>query len=410
MLTVADALKLVLEHATPLPPQPVARDEALGLVLAEDIASDVDSPPHDKSLVDGYAVVAADLASGAAKLSILEEVVAGKVPTQRVVPGTATRIMTGAPLPEGADAVVMVERTELHPGGGTGLGQVSVVQERVKPGQNIMRRAASLKRGQAVLAAGHLLRPIEVGLLAEVGCATVKVIPCPTLAVLSTGDELVPSDQTPGPGQIRNSNESLLVACAQRAGATPRGLGIGCDNRDDLRRLISDGLRSDLLVLSGGVSAGVLDLVPSVLAELGVEKVFHKVQLKPGKPLWFGVLRRGANQPATYVFGLPGNPVSSLVCFELFVRPAVARLAGRPAEGLHRATARLVSDYAHRGERPTYHPSIWRQCADSPTVEPLDWAGSSDLAGLVKANALACFPAGDQVHPAGSVIDVLLLD
>ena len=409
MLSVAEALDLVWQHATPLTPERVARDRALGLMLAEDISSDVDSPPHDKSIVDGYAVVAADLAGGSAELTILEEVVAGAMPTQRVTPGAATRIMTGAPLPDGADAVVMIERTETHADAG-GSSRVVIRVAPTRAGQNIMRRGASLVRGQIVLQAGHVLRPIEIGLLAEVGRSELLAIPRPTLAVLSTGDELVPADQTPGPSQIRNSNEPLLVACAERAGALPRGLGIGRDNRADLRRLIAAGLESNVLVLSGGVSAGVLDLVPSVLAELGVQQVFHKVRLKPGKPVWFGVLPRDGGRPATLVFGLPGNPVSSFVCFELFVRAALAALAGhrrRPPASL-RAT--LASEYTHRGDRPTFHPSVLHFQDDGTTVEPLDWAGSSDLAGLARANALACFPAGNSTHAAGSTVDILRLE
>lgn len=404
MIGIDEALALVLEHAAPLPPRVVPRDEALGLVLAEDVASDVDSPPHDKSIVDGYAVVAADPAIGSAPLRILEEVTAGALPAHRVVPGAATRIMTGAPLPEGADAVVMVEQTELLPAAG-GLGHVRIHPQQVAGGQNVMRRGASLARGAVVLRAGALLRAIEIGLLAEVGRGQVQAIGRPRLAVLSTGDELIPADEVPGPGQIRNSNEPLLRACAARAGAEARGLGIARDQREHLRQRISEALGDDILVLSGGVSAGVLDLVPAVLQELGVRQVFHKVRLKPGKPLWFGVGDR-AGQPPTLVFGLPGNPVSSLVCFELFVRPAIGRLSGREAGGLRRVTARLASAFAHRGQRPTYHPALVR----GETVEPLDWAGSSDLAGLTRANALACFPAGDQTYAAGTPIDALLLD
>jgi molybdopterin molybdotransferase len=308
MLTVEAALRLVLDHCQLLPAREVPASEALGLVLAEDIKSDVDSPPHDRAIVDGYAVQAADLASGTANLEVLEEVTAGAVPTRTVGPGQATRVMTGAPIPAGADAMVMIELTRLD---STGTS-VEIAAEKTSVGQNIMRRAASMRRGQTILTVGTPIRAIECGLLAEVGRTHVRAIPRPSIAILTTGNELVSADQTPREGQIRNSNGALLFASAERAGGVPHDLGIGRDDRDELRRLIALGLEHDVLVISGGVSAGVLDLVPGVLTELEVNQVFHKVKLKPGKPLWFGALERDARQ--TLVFGLPGNPVSSLDC------------------------------------------------------------------------------------------------
>ena len=325
MLTIDEALARVLSHARQLAPERVRLGSALGHVLAEDVTSDVDSPPHDKSTVDGYAILAADLVAGRGEFSVIEQVVAGAVPSHAVTPGSAIQIMTGAPLPAGADAVVMIERTEMLPE--RPLPCIRIDDTRCRSGQNIVRQGASLRCGEIVLERGHMVRSIEIGLLAEVGRGEVDVIRLPQVAVLATGNELVPLDQVPGPGQIRNSNEPLLAACVARAGGIPRPLGIAVDQPAELRRLIAAGLESDVLVVAGGVSAGVLDLVPGVLAELGVEQVFHKVNIKPGMPLWFGIL---PGQPAAkLVFGLPGNPVSSYVCFELFVRPALARMAGR---------------------------------------------------------------------------------
>jgi molybdopterin molybdotransferase len=405
MITVDEALAHVLQRSTTLPSRTVELRDALGRVLAHDVVSDVDSPPHDKSIVDGYAVIAADLAGGVAELDVLEEVVAGAVPTRTVTAGTATRIMTGAPLPAGADAVVMVERTELLAGD---RPRVRIADAPLRSGQNITRRGAAMRAGQVVLRAGQPLRPIEIGLLAEVGQARVDVVPRPRVAVLSTGNELVPIDAQPGPAQIRNSNEPLLIAAAERAGAEVTGLGIARDDRDDLRRLIGQGLDADVLILSGGVSAGVLDLVPEVLVELGVQPVFHKVRVKPGKPVWFGVLAgKTAN---TLVFGLPGNPVSSYVCFELFVRPALGVLAGHADWGLVRVSGLLAREHRQRGDRPSYHPALYRSGEQGNTIEPLTWAGSGDLRGLSAANALAYFPAGDRVFQPGEPIDALLLD
>ncbi|MCU0877460.1 MAG: molybdopterin molybdotransferase MoeA, partial [Pirellulaceae bacterium] len=324
------------------------------------------------------------------------------VPTRTIEPGAATRIMTGAPIPAGADSVVMVEQTALAG------SSVRILQSPVKPGQNIMRRAASLARGQTVLEPGKLLRAIEVGLLAEVGIPRVAAIPRPKLLVMATGNELVDHWEVPGPGQIRNSNSLLLAGLATDAGALAATHPIVRDDAASLREHIAIGLQSDVLVLSGGVSAGALDLVPGVLADLGVDHVFHKVNLKPGKPLWFGVKRHPSGRQ-TLVFGLPGNPVSGLVCFELFVRPAIEKLSGREPRGLSRTTATLTHEHRQRGDRPTYWPAALEPGPGSHRVTPLPWQGSGDLRTLADANCLAYFPAGDQTFAPGATIEVLLL-
>lgn len=403
MLEIDEALRLVLDQAQPLAPVRLALEDALGLVLAEAIVSDIDSPPHDKSIVDGYALIAADVVAAGTELRILEEITAGQVPTQRLVPGTASRIMTGAPLPEGADAVVMVEKTELLES-----DRVRILQPVVRGGQNIVRRASSLARGQSVLQPGSLLRAIEIGLLAEVGRSSVAATVRPRVAVLATGNELVPCEQTPGPSQIRNSNGVMLAGLVTQAGGEPVNLGIGRDLAEDLRSLCEQGLQCDALVISGGVSAGVLDLVPAVLESLGVDVVFHKINLKPGKPLWFGV-NRDSNGTTKLVFGLPGNPVSSLVCFELFVRPALAKMLGRNVGGLQRATATLASDYEQRGDRVTMFPAALRREGANLVATPLDWRGSGDLRTLTEAQALIHFPGGDRRFAAGDEVSVLML-
>jgi molybdopterin molybdotransferase len=280
---------------------------------------------------------------------------------------------------------------------------VAILQSPVKPGQNITRRAVSLARGQTVLETGKLLRPIEIGLLAEVGRSSVNVIPPPHVSILATGNELVSPSAAPGPAQIRNSNGPMLTALARSAGAEATDMGFARDNESDLRRAIESGLSHDCLVISGGVSAGVLDLVPKILDQLGVTQVFHKVNLKPGKPVWFGVLVNSSAK-TTLVFGLPGNPVSSLVCFELFVRPAIQKLRGLAPTGLKKQTARLATDHPQRGDRPTY----WPAAICEGEVMPLPWKGSGDLRTLTDANCLAFFPAGDQLYAAGQEIQILL--
>jgi molybdopterin molybdotransferase len=431
MIEVAKALGLILSHATRLPACAAELDDALGRVLDETITSPMDSPPYDKSIVDGYAIIADDLKQGAAQLEIIEEVVAGSVPRQQVVHGAAIRVMTGAPIPAGADTVVMVERTEISGGGqaiapGRGqaqtnanLGQVVIRDEEIRAGRNILRQGEAMRTGDIVLRAGARIRPLEIALLAEIGRATVQAVPRPRVAILATGNELVAASETPAPGQIRNSNSPMLAAVARQAGATPILLGVARDDPREMAERIRQGLAADILLLSGGVSAGVMDLVPSVLAEQGVREVFHKVRLKPGKPLWFGVGPDGAaagraGKPPALVFGLPGNPVSTFVCFELFVRPAIQQLAGLEATGLRQCQAVLSAEHRQRGDRPTYFPAVYKAASaggkSAGAVTPVDWHGSADLRGLSAANALALFPPGDRKFQPGETVDVLLLD
>lgn len=397
MRTVGEAQSIVLQHARRRPPATLPlTSAALGLVLAEDVASDLDMPPHDKALMDGYAIRAADLPDGKGALSVVEEVMAGGVPTRPIGPGQATAVMTGAPLPAGADAVVIVERTRRLDN-----GRVAVEDRPPQPGQNVLPQGREMRRGETVLTAGTVLRPVEFGLLATVGRTAVSVVPAPRIAVLSTGDEVVEAGQKPGPGQIRNGNGPMLCALVSRTGGLPRYLGIARDTLDSLQPLVAEGLAADVLVLSGGVSAGQRDLVPGVLEEAGVQAHFHKVAMKPGKPVFFGT--RGE----TLVFGLPGNPVSALVCFHLFVKPALRALAGQADPGPHLVEAVLTEELAHRSDRPTYHPA---RLTESPTgwqVRAVPWFGSADLRGLLPANAFLVLPAGDHRCAAGQVFPVL---
>jgi molybdopterin molybdotransferase len=399
MLPVAEALDIVLRHCRPLPPavQPLS-PAALGRVLAEDVASDLDMPPFDKALMDGYAVRCADLRDGAAELSIQAEVVAGQS-APPLCGRAAIRIMTGAPIPAGADAVVRIEQTRSLPD-----DRVEIRTRQPEPGHNILRRGREMKRGDIVLKAGSELGPAQLGLLATVGRTSARVIPAPPLSVLATGDELVEADQIPGPSGLRNSNGPMLAAQAARAGASPRYLGIARDNVESLRMLIHDGLQCSILILSGGVSAGKLDLVPGMLRELGVHSHFHQIDMKPGKPLFFGT--RGE----TLVFGLPGNPVSSFCCFELFVRPAIRKLAGHAEPGPRWTTASLIEDFPYSTDRPTYHPALLSDVDGVNRVRAVPWFGSADLRALTQANALLLLPSGAHTHPAGRLMAVMLLN
>ena len=405
MISVEQALERVLAHCVPRPPVLTPLSDACGRVLAEDVVSDIDSPPHDKSLVDGYAVRAADVAEPGCHLTVLEEVTAGVIPTREVTAGTTTRVMTGVAIPRGADAVVMLEETTQ-----TDVATVQIKQGHVSTGAHIMPKATSLRRGQSVLKEGTPIRAIEIGVLAETGRAQVQVHPAPRVAVIATGNELVESRQVPAAGQIRNSNGPMLCALANRSGARVVDLGIGRDEAESLRALIEQGLDHDVLVLSGGVSAGVLDLVPGLLHDLGTQKIFHKVNLKPGKPLWFGVLPVEQDL-YRLIFGLPGNPVSSLVCFILFVRPALMHLSGHATRGICTGRATMSCKHIQRGDRLTYYPAVRRSGVEStnPTVEPLPWRGSADLATLLAANCLIVFPPGNRTFSAGDEVDVVIL-
>lgn len=403
MLSVQEAMRLILETVKPVAPQQCPLSEAYYKVLAENTVSDLNVPPFDKALMDGFAVNSADIPEGKATLEIQETIYAGSTPSVTLQTGQTSQIMTGAPLPEGADAVVQIEHCQIN----QELKSVQIDTSPVTPGKNMLYRSSVLKSGATVLEKGTLLRPQEIGALAETGSPVVSVRRAPTLAILATGDELVPPEQFPQPGQIRNSNEVMLQTQILQSQAHPIPLGIARDERSHLREKIIEGLESDFLLLSGGVSAGELDLVPSELKSAGVKQVFHKVNLKPGKPLWFGI-REQENKGPCYIFGLPGNPVSSMVCFELFVRTAIRQFMGYPAPEPEPIQASLKSDFRSRGDRPTYLP-VQVEWKDGETlISPLKTLGSADLRSTVSANAVALFPTGNQLYEAGSMVDTFL--
>ncbi|HEV8198898.1 MAG TPA: gephyrin-like molybdotransferase Glp [Candidatus Polarisedimenticolia bacterium] len=400
MIAVERALALVLEATQPLAPIAADLEEAAGRSLLEEIRADRDQPAWDKALMDGFAVIAASVAAGR-ELSVAATIPAGADPATLAPlrPGETARIMTGAPLPPEADAVVPVEQSRE----GSSADRVRF-DGAVRPGDHLARRGDDVRAGTTLLAAGDLLGPAEIGTLAACGRTRVKVGARPRVSILATGDELVPADRTPGAGRLRNSNGPMLQALARRAGADARDLGIAPDEPRALRDAIESGLDSDALVLSGGVSMGLYDLVGRVLREAGAEILFERVAIRPGKPFTFA--RRGA----TLVFGCPGNPVSSYVIFQLFVRPALRRLASHPHPAWDAVAARLAAPVRQRPGREGFAQVRARFKDGRVEADPVPTTGSADLVSCARGNALAILAAGVAEFPAGSEVPVILLD
>ena len=405
MISIEEAFEFVVGSVVPLPAVSVPLAEGLGLCLVADAVADIDSPPFDKSMMDGFAVDAETAFLESGELSVLETVMAGTIPQCEVSAGNAIQIMTGAMIPKGATAVVPIEQTEFD----SAARKVKIVKLG-RFGQHILRRGENTTAGEVVLKSGVPLSASAVGALAEFGHSCVTVFRRPRVAVLATGDELVACCESPGVGQIRNSNEGMLCAQIERAGGIAVPLGIAGDNERELSARIEKGLECDLLVLSGGVSAGKKDLVPAELQRADVEQIFHKIRLKPGKPLWFGQ-RTGSqdreNSGQSYVFGLPGNPVASMVCFELFVRTALRRMMGCQQVKPVSFDAKLVTPYQLRGDRCVHHPAIWNWGQKGEAVVQLvSWKGSSDLRSTVDANCTVAFTPEKTGYSLGDFVSI----
>ncbi len=401
MIDIGEALQLVLAHAQPGETSEVALSEALYRALAAPVTCDTDDPPFDRAVMDGYAVRAADVAQAPVTLRVAGQIAAGAIRTQRLLPGEAVQINTGAPIPPGADAVVRVEDTE--PVGADGQVLIRVA---VRRGTFITPRAANVKAGQQILGQGTRLTPLEIGAAAAAGAGTVQVYRSPTVAVLATGDELVDIDQRPTGAQIRNSSRYMLDALIQTARATPVSLGVARDDRSVLRDRIVEGLRSDVLCLTGGVSMGAFDFVPEVLESCGATLHVRKLSIKPGRPTVFGTMPDG-----TLIFGLPGNPVSTFVAFELLVRPALAAMQGLREAVRQPLRLRLNGALAATSDRRAFWPARVVGNPDGGLeAEALSWKGSGDSFGMVTANALIVRPPGAPAVGTGDTVSIMLLD
>ena len=392
-MTFAEARETVLaevraQRALPAVEE-VGLDEADGRVLAEDIAADRDCPPLARSMRDGYAVRALDLPG---ELEIIGEVRAGECFPGELRPGQAVEIMTGAPLPAGADAVVMVEHTS-RLNGRVAIGRAA------EPRQNINPRGSEAAAREVVLYSGSRLDYTGVAMLATFGRGRVRVFRRPQVALIATGDEIVAVDETPEDFQIRNSNIVSLAAQVRRVGGIASLLPVARDNDVHTRELVERGLSAGLLLLSGGVSAGKYDVVERVLSSLDARFFFDRVLIQPGQPLVFGRAR------GKFFFGLPGNPASTMVTFEVFARAALELLAGQDEPALHMPFARLVTDFRHKPGLTRFLPA--RLSPDGSEVTPVPWHGSGDVPALTRSNAYLVAEADCPQYRRGEWIQVL---
>jgi molybdopterin molybdotransferase len=398
MLTYEQARQKVIEELTekkgPRATEQVRVGDALGYVLAQEVKTDREYPPFNRATRDGYAAFAADAKAGAT-LKCTGEIKAGDRVTKELWAETCVQIMTGAAVPSGADAVVMIEHTKRDG------DQVRFERDAVT-GQNFVPRGSEARAGQTLLTPGMRLGYAELALAAQVGAAELKCASKPRVAILSTGDEIVPVDSIPGRFQIRNSNSVSLAAQVRLSGGKPILLGNAMDREDDLSSKIRRGLQEDLLILSGGVSMGKYDLVEKVLKEMGTEFYFDAVAIRPGKPAVFGKCGE------KFVFGLPGNPVSTMVTFELFVAPAVDLLSGAEAREMPVAVARLGEALYEKPGVTHFLPAHMEGQGAGREVKVLKWQGSGDVSALSKANCFVIVPATLEKIGVGDRVEVMV--
>ncbi len=390
MITYEEALKTVIENAILFISEEVSLDNSLGRILAEDIFSDMEMPPFNKSAMDGFAIMKEDIDK---ELTIVETIQAGANPKKVITPGTCSRIMTGAPVPKDADMVVMVEHTKII------NNKVKITNN--KNATNICYKGEDIKAGDKILEAGTIITPAEIATLATVGSDPVSVRKQPTIGIIATGTELVEPAEKPQNAQIRNSNSYQLYAQIIQAGCNPQYLGIVEDSEDKIYDLIKNNMNEiDIFLLSGGVSMGEFDFVPGVLNKIGFNLLFEKVAIQPGKPTVFGKINN------TFVFGLPGNPVSTFMIFELFVKPFCYKLMGANYSPL--TIKGILNDELkrRRSDRTAHYPVYINS---ERRVEQIPYHGSGHINALSKANSFVRMPVGINSIPAGTEIDVTFI-
>ena len=401
MIQVNEARETILSKIKFKGVEKVSINDALGRVLAEDIVARRDNPPMDNSAMDGYAVIAADIQTATpenpVKLEVAEEIAAGYTAAGVLQQGQAFRIMTGAPIPQGSDAVIMQEDTEKN-------GNSVLVKDKAEVGENIREAGEDVREGEVVVRKGSTLKPAHIGMMAVVGRSQVFVSQQPKVAILSTGDEILDLDEHPQGPCIYNSNGYMLAAQIRSAGGIPCYLGIARDTEEDLMQKFEWAVECDLVVSSGGVSVGDYDLVKASLKKMGQEMLFWKVAMKPGKPLAFGKIGE------TPIFGLPGNPVSSFVSFEQFVRPAIRKVLGCSELTLKTVQAKLARTIHKKPGRQHFLSSILTWENGEYTVTPAGEQGSGILKSAANANAFLVFPLEASSLEAGARVSVQMLE
>ena len=408
LLSVSEARERILSHFQPVKPENLPLADALNRVLAQDVRAADDLPLFDNSSMDGFALRASDVSEAAPSsprsLRVVADIPAGTSPTIVLGPGEAARIMTGAHMPDGADAVIPVEDTDFeNRNAGTQAPEIVSIRKAARVGENVRRRGMDIRSGDVVLQAGRQLKPQDLGLLAMIGVSTVTVYHKPRIALLSSGDELIDPDAPLEKGKIRDSNSYTLAALIESAGAEPVRLGVAKDNFESVRALFERAvyLRVDLILSSAGVSVGAFDYVKDVIEADG-KMDFWRVNMRPGKPLAFG------NYKEVPIIGLPGNPVSAFVGFEVFVRPVLARLAGQ--SGGMRPGVRVRSEEEILSDgRESYLRAEVREVDGVLTARLTGHQGSGNLYSLVQANALLIIPAGVKCVPAGQEVNAWIL-
>ncbi len=403
-LKISEAQRVIFESVAQLDVEQVPLEQSLGRVLAQDILANRDLPPYDVSAMDGFAVRSCDLAASPATLEIIEDIKAGDMPSRTVAAFQCARIMTGAPMPTGADAVIRVEDTQQI---SANTVQITVT---VKSGHDVRPKGENMRDGDVVLTAGTEITPGVIGVLATVKAATMQVYRRPRVAILSTGNELEAMTDPVDPNKIPDSNTYALMAQVQVLGITPVILGIARDDPAELEQYLRLGLNYDMLLVSGGTSVGVHDYVRPTIEKLGVSMKFWRVAMKPGHPLAFGVMHRTAKSSESIVFGLPGNPVSSMVCFEEFVAPALRRMMGNPRLYRRTVTARLAHPVKMRPGR-TEFIRVQLSCDDAGYLASSTGTQSSGvLLSMARADGLLVMPSECTGMKAGEQVTVQLLD
>ena len=398
MISIEEALGILLENIPGRKTERVPFHQSPGRVLAEDIKATSDIPPFNRATMDGFAVRAADVRNAPVELILGGEARAGGGIPAGLKPKEAIAIMTGAPVPEGADAVQILEVCSVSP-----YERKVTVMEPVEPGDNIAPRGREARVASVIIKAGRVVGPAEIALLATFGYADVMVYARPTVAILATGDELVEFNETPRPGQIRNSNAYCMGTQLLLLGIEADYLGIARDEKNDLREKILAGLERDVLIITGGVSMGEYDFVRSVFQELGIEILFNKVAIKPGKPTVF------ARKDDRLIFGLPGNPLSSLVTFECFARPVLGRMCGIAQPELRRVQGVLVEDVRQTPGRTSFLPARIEWTPGGWSARPISWKNSADMVGFSGANATIIFPGERNLLSRGEAVEIMLL-